>query len=245
MKALIVFCHPERSSFNGALANLAKKTLEDQGYEVDITDLYAEDFDPAESAKHYPDRADPDEFSVLGEQRHSFNNGSLRAEIQRQIALLEQADFVLFQFPIWWHSVPAMLKGWIDRVFVSGGLYTSKKRYDQGHFKGKMALCSATISAPAVAMQPGGRGGTVEQIFWSTQYSLHYMGFSVLPPFLANSVQGHGYATDDEETNKRRLEGHKEAFVKRLMQIKSTEPISYHTWKDWDELGAEKVGGRV
>lgn len=245
MKALIVFCHPECSSFNGALANLAKTTLEDQGYEVAITDLYAEDFDPVESAKNYSHRANAKEFSVLCEQRHSYNNGSLPPEIQRQIALLEQADFVLFQFPIWWHSAPAMLKGWIDRVFVSGGLYTSKKRYDRGHFKGKIALCSATIGAPAVAMQPGGRGGTVEQILWSTQYSLYYMGFSVLPPFLANGVKGHGYKTDDEETNKRRLEGYKEALIKRPKQIQTTKPISYPTSKDWDELGAIKVDVRT
>lgn len=185
-------------------------------------------------------RENLDEFSVLGEQRYAFQTGRLPENVERQIALLEEADFVMFQFPIWWHSVPAMLKGWIDRVFVSGGLYTSTKRHDRGHFSGKVAMCSATIGAPAIVMQPGGRGGTIEQIFWSTQYSLHYMGFSVLPPFLANSVQGHGYATDDAETNRRRLEDHKQSLIDRLRAIPTINPIAYPTWTDWDDLGVAK-----
>ena len=240
MKALIVLCHPERKSFNGTMADLARATLENQGYSVKLTDLYEEQFDPVESEKHFSERENSDEFSVLAEQRHAFKTGHLPADVEGQIALLEEADFVLLQFPIWWHSVPAMIKGWIDRIFVSGGLYTSTKRYDQGHFKGKVAMCSATIGAPAIAMQPGGRGGTIEQIFWSTQYSLHYVGFSVLPPFLANSVQGHGFATDDDETNKRRLQSHKQSLVERLQSIDTTKPIVYPTWKDWDDLGAAK-----
>jgi len=240
MKALIVLCHPERNSFNGTMADLARATLESQGYSVKLADLYQENFNPVESEQHYLKRKNSDEFSVLAEQRHAFNTGQLPVDVERHITQLEEADFVLLQFPIWWHSVPAMVKGWIDRTFVSGGLYTSTKRYDRGHFKGKIAMCSATIGAPAVAMQPGGRGGTIEQIFWSTQYSLHYVGFSVLPPFLANSVQGHGFSTDDDETNKRRLQGHKHRLVERLQSINSTKPLVYPTWKDWDELGAVK-----
>lgn len=240
MKALIVLCHPERKSFNGALAELAKSTLEVQGYTVSITDLYQDGFDPVESGKHFLDRKNLDTFSVLGEQRHAFQTGRLPQDVERQIALLDEADFVMFQFPIWWHSVPAMMKGWIDRVFVSGGLYTSTKRYDWGHFRGKIVMCSATVGAPAIAMQPGGRGGTIEQILWSTQYSLHYMGFSVLPPVLADSVQGHGYATDSAETNKRRLAHHQQSLIDRLKAISSTRPIAYPTWADWDELGAAK-----
>lgn len=239
MKALIVFCHPERYSFNGALAGLAKITLEKQGYGVEMIDLYAEDFDAREGPVHYRERANGTKFAVLNEQRHAYQNHTLPSEVRRHIDMLENADFVLFQFPIWWHSTPAMLKGWIDRVFVSGGLYSSSKRYDRGHFKGKKAMCSATIGAPKEAMGPGCRGGEVDQIFWSTQYSLHYMGFEVLPPLLATSVQGYGYSTDDEETNLRRLEQHKINLVRRLQSINETCPLVYQTWKDWDSMGAK------
>ncbi len=239
MNALIILCHPERNSFNGALADLAKITLEKQGYSVEIADLYGEGFAACEGPAHYTDRESTKAFSALGEQRHAYNNGSLPEDVKRHIALLEKADFVMFQFPIWWHSTPAILKGWIDRVFVSGGLYTSSKRYNRGHFKGKKTMCSATIGAPDIALGPGCRGGEIDQLFWPTQYSLHYMGFTILSPFLATSVQGHGYATDDEATNKLRLEQHKSNLVERLMSLNDTPPITYPTWKDWDALGAK------
>lgn len=57
---------------------------------------------------------------------------------------VEWAELVVFQFPLWWHAQPAMLKSWFDRVFVSGGLYTSKMRYNRGYFSGKWAICSVT-----------------------------------------------------------------------------------------------------
>jgi len=239
MNALIILCHPERTSFNGALADLAKSTLENQGYSVEMSDLYGERFDACEGPDHYKDRETEHAFSALAEQRHAYNNGNLPMEIERHIALLEKADLVVFQFPIWWHGAPAILKGWIDRVFVSGGLYSSTQRYDRGYFKGKKVMCSATIGAPDVAIGPGCRGGEIDQIFWPIQYSLHYMGFTVLPPLLATSVQGHGYATDDDETNKLRLEQHKENLVERLLSINETQPVIYPTWKDWDALGAK------
>lgn len=240
MNALIILCHPERNSFNGSLAALAGKTLEEQSYDVQMIDLYAEDFDAREGPAHYETRVDDVKFSALNEQRHAYKSDTLSAEVARHIMMLERADFVLFQFPIWWHSVPAMLKGWVDRVFVSGGLYTSTKRYDQGHFKGKIAMCSATIGAPQEAIGLGCRGGSIDQLFWSTQYSLHYMGFKVLPPFLATSVQGHGYSTDDTDANLKRLERHKRALVHRLKSLNETPPVTYPTWKDWDALGAKK-----
>ena len=116
-------------------------------------------------------------FSPLGEQRHAFETSSLPQDVQREIARLERADLVVFQFPIWWHGPPAILKGWIDRVFVSGGLYTSAMRYDRGYFRGRKAVCSVTTGAPEFAFGPGSRGGDIERILWSTHYSLHYMGF--------------------------------------------------------------------
>src|SRR6056297_3040885 len=51
---------------------------------------------------------------------------------------------VILQFPLWWHGPPAILKGWFDRTFPSGGVYTSRMRYDDGFFKGKQAVLSVT-----------------------------------------------------------------------------------------------------
>ncbi|MEM7654220.1 MAG: NAD(P)H-dependent oxidoreductase, partial [Pseudomonadota bacterium] len=154
MQVLIVHCHPEPRSFNGALTEIARDFFLENSDQVEISDLYAEQFDPVERAAHYVNPENAEIFSALAEQRNAYRTNSLPPEIVREIERLERSDLVIFQFPIWWHSVPAMLKGWMDRVFVSGGLYTSSMRYDRGYFKGRRALCSVTSGAPAESFEP-------------------------------------------------------------------------------------------
>ena len=236
MHALIVHCHPEPASFNGALSEVAVKTLREQGSSVEISDLYRERFDPCERAEHYAHRNESAFFSPLGEQRHAFETNTLPGDVQREIARLESADLVVFQFPIWWHGMPAMLKGWFDRVFVNGGLYTSAMRYDRGHFRGRRAVCSVTTGAPEIAFGPNSRGGDIKRILWSAQYSLHYMGFQVLPPFVAFGIQGHGYAYSDED-NSDRFSHYRGKWKERLKCLDRDTPLGFPVWGDWDEDG--------
>ncbi|MDZ7829702.1 MAG: NAD(P)H-dependent oxidoreductase [Halofilum sp. (in: g-proteobacteria)] len=150
-----------------------------------IATCYGEGFQPAEGPAHYAERARTDLFAPLVEQRHAWQTESLPADVRREIDRLERADLVILQFPLWWHAQPAILKGWFDRVFVSGGLYTSRMRYDRGYFRGKRAICSVTVGAPASVLGPGSRGGDIDTLLWPIQYSMYYMGFSVLPPYVA------------------------------------------------------------
>ena len=240
MRALIVHCHPEPNSLNATLTEVARTTLRRQGFSVEISDLYREEFDPRERSGHYGNREDHDVFSPLGEQRYAFETNTLSEDVKREIARLERADLVIFQFPIWWHSHPAMLKGWFDRVFVNGGLYTSAMRYERGYFRGKKAMCSVTTGAPEVAFGPGSRGGDVDQILWSTHYSLHYLGFHVLPPFVAFGVQGHGFSYTDEDNNRRQLSSYEENWKERLNTLARDTPLTFQGWDDWDEEGRAK-----
>ena len=162
MHALIVHCHPEPASFNAALTQVAATTLRQLGFSVEISDLNRERFDPCERSKHYINRENSAVFFPLGEQRYAFKTNTFPEDVQRAIGRLERADLLVFQFPIWWHRPPAVLKGWFDRVFVSGGLYTSSMRYDCGYFLGKKAICSVTTGAPKIAFGPGSRGGDID-----------------------------------------------------------------------------------
>lgn len=238
MNVLFVLAHPEPASFNASLVKLGREHFEKAGHTVRVSDLYASGFDPVEKADHYVERVREDEFSPLAEQRNAYKSGTLAPEVREEIAKLEEADLVIFQFPVWWHSVPAILKGWFDRIFVSGGLYTSRMRYDAGYFRGKQAMCSMTSGAPAAAFVRGGRGGEVDQILWSTQFSLYYMGFDVLPPHASFGVSGHGfsYVSDDEfQKQFARLEAD---WLARLANIDNDTPIAFPGWDDWDEFGA-------
>lgn len=237
MRTHIVHVHPEPASYNGALTRAAQNTLQEIGGTVTVSDLYAGGFDPVEGARHYADRADDARFAPLGEQRHAWKTDNLPRNVAEEIARLHQADLVILQFPLWWHGPPAMLKGWMDRVFVSGGLYTSRMRYDTGYFRGKRALVSVTTGAPRAAFGPGSRGGDFETMLWPVQYSMHYMGFSVLPPFVSYGVQGHGYSYEDEGSLHDRLSRNLADWQSRLTTLDGEEPLDFPGWADWDEDG--------
>jgi len=237
MHVLIVYSHPEANSFNGTLKDVAVETLTAQGHTVEVSDLYAEGFDPVERAAHFPERVMTEVFSPLAEQKAAGAAGTLPADVRREIARLERADLVILQFPMWWHGLPAMLKGWYDRVFVNGALYTSRMRYDRGYFRGKRAMCSFTSGAPQDAFGPASRGGDLDAMLYPIQYSLYYMGFDVLAPFHADAIQGHGYSYQDAEAFERHLAAHKAAWARRLAAIEDDPALPFPGWSDWDEKG--------
>lgn len=103
--------------------------------------------------------------------------------IRRHIELLRWADTLVLQFPFWWFGAPAILKGWMDRVFVYGGVYDSRHRHENGVMRGKRALLTVTAGASAQACAPDGRDGDMRLMLWPIMHALHYIGFSVLEPF--------------------------------------------------------------
>ncbi|MBO6900102.1 MAG: NAD(P)H-dependent oxidoreductase [Rhizobiaceae bacterium] len=243
MNILFVLAHPEPKSFNARLVELGRQHFERNGNTVEVSDLYGQRFDPVEKADHYACRADGNVFAPLAEQRHAYREKALPCDIEVEIGKLERADLVIFQFPVWWHSTPAILKGWLDRVFVAGGLYTSRMRYDRGYFRGKRALCSVTSGAPEEVFVPGGRGGEISQILWSLQFSLHYMGFCVLPPHASFGVAGHGFSYVDDETFVRQFESLENRWLSRLAGVADDQPLCFPGWDEWDDLGRPKANG--
>ena len=241
MNILIVYSHPEAKSFNSTLKESAVDFFISNGHEVVVSNLYEENFDPVERAEHYKNRRISDKFDPLTEQRNAYKTDTLHDDVNREIERLEWCNLLILQFPLWWHQQPAILKGWFDRVFIAGGLYTSKMRYDQGYFKGKQAICSVTSGAPGEAFTSKGRaGGDIDTLLYSMNYSLYYMGFTVLPAYLVSQVQGVGFATMNADENIRHLDLHKSNWVKHLTELENINPLSFPGWNDWNEHGAEK-----
>lgn len=240
MNVLIVLAHPERASFNGGLADVAKKGLQNEGHTIDMDDLYREEFDPVERATHYAHRIDADYFAPLNEQRAHYERGQLPIDVQREIARLEWADMVIFQFPLWWHAQPAILKGWFDRVLVYGGLYSGSQRYNRGYFKGKRAMCSVTSGSPEKAFLPFGRAGNMVEWLWPIHASLYYVGFDVLAPQVSYGVQGGGIRYQEESTFRDQLEQKKAAWAERLPLLFNEPSIPFTGWEDWDDEGVLK-----
>ncbi|WP_256081069.1 NAD(P)H-dependent oxidoreductase [Massilia sp. YIM B04103] len=169
-----------------------------------LLDLYGEDFDPREGRWHYALSKDADRFDPMQEHRHHWERQQLPADIARHVNLLLQADALVLHFPFWWLSAPAILKGWMDRVFVYGGLYKSGMRHENGAMRGKRALLVATAGSSMQACAPDGRDGDMRLMLWPLMNALHYIGFDVLELYLTHGVRG-GLAADTAKQQDDRL----------------------------------------
>ncbi|HAT7516940.1 TPA: NAD(P)H-dependent oxidoreductase [Kluyvera ascorbata] len=183
-RALIVSAHPEATSFNASLVRLASRELESLDYKVCISDLYATNFVPVESPSHFTHRVNPDRFNVQAEQRHAWETGCLPPEVQQEMKRLCDADLLILQFPFWWYGAPAILKGWIERVFIYGGVYSGSQLFSSGAFRGKRALISTTLGSPEHLCKPGQLQGDPRVHLWPLIQTLYATGYEVLDPLL-------------------------------------------------------------
>ena len=88
--------------------------------------------------------------------------------------------------------------------------------------------------SPGNRVCPGCRGGDIELILWSIHFSLHYLGFHVLPPFAAFGIQGHGYVYAEEDSNNRRLLLYRETWKERLKNLDRDTPLAFQGWDNWE-----------
>jgi NAD(P)H dehydrogenase (quinone) len=227
MKVLIVHAHYEPQSFTTALKDQAVATLIAAGHEVRVSDLYAMQFNPVASAADFAERSDPDYCVYALEQRKGFENGTIAADISEEVAKVDWCDLLILNFPVFWFSVPAIMKGWIDRVFVSGRFYGGKRFYDQGGMLGKKAMLSFTLGGRPHMFGPAAIHGEIETMLRPIlRGSLAYAGFAVLPPFAAYHVP---YITP-EARQQILLD-----YAQQLHGLDTLVPLSFPSLNDFDD----------
>lgn len=132
---MVILGHPNKGSFNHAIANTAVETLLNNGHEVFFHDLYEENFDPITSSQEIPKVA------------------SLEKVIEKHCNEISSADGIVVIHPNWWGQPPAILKGWVDRVLRPGVAYEFKEG-DSGEgipiglLKAETALVFNTANTP-------------------------------------------------------------------------------------------------
>lgn len=189
MNILIVHAHPEPLSFTTALKDHAVQVLENMGHAVEVSDLYAMNFNPVASQADFNSRSNQEYLNYALEQRHASKTHDLAQDIQIEIEKVQKADLLIFSFPMYWTSVPAILKGWIDRVFVSGIFYGGKRFYNHGGMLGKKAMLSFTLGGRDHMFGQHAIHGAIDDLLLPIQRgTLAYVGFEVLPPFIAYHV---------------------------------------------------------
>lgn len=185
MKVLIVFAHPEPKSFNGAMFRVAIDTFKELGHDVQYSDLYAMKFDPISDRHNFTSVENPYYFKQQTEEIYATEVSGFISEVETEIQKMEWCDLMIWQFPLWWFSVPAVLKGWVDRVFASGRVYGRGHFYKTGLFQGKKALLSLTVGATADAYLKDGFNGDIHAILRPIQRGmLQFIGFDVLSPHI-------------------------------------------------------------
>lgn len=189
MNVFIVHAHPEPKSFTSAMKDAAVAHFTGAGHSVVVSDLYAMRFNPVASAADFGTQSNPEYMNYALEQRANADAGTLAPDIEAELAKLMAADLILFSFPLYWFSVPAILKGWIDRVLVSGRTYGGRAIYDMGRLKGKRATLALTTGGRDYMLSEGGIHGDITVMLKHVlQGTLGYIGCTVLPPFVGYHI---------------------------------------------------------
>ncbi len=195
-KVLIVHAHPEPTSVTAHLARIASSTLAAQGHEVMHSDLYGMGWKAVFDGEDFPVRINQDRLSFIDESGHAFANGYQTPDVEAEQRKILAADAVIMLFPLWWFSMPAIMKGWIDRVWAFGLAYGFKGagntyRYGEGGFAGKRALLAVSVGGPARDYSPRGINGPLDQLLFPiTHGTLFFPGMQVLPTFAVYGAAG-------------------------------------------------------
>ncbi|WP_278809628.1 NAD(P)H-dependent oxidoreductase [Obesumbacterium proteus] len=227
MKVLLVYAHPEPKSLNGSLKNFTIQHLQNAGHEVQVSDLYAMNWKAALDANDSKNRLVETYFDASLDSQHAFKNGLQSDDIALEQSKLLWADTVIFQFPLWWFSMPAIMKGWVERVYAYGFAYGVGEhndshwgdRYGEGTLAGKRAMLMVTAGGWQPHYSARGINGPIDDILFPIHHGiLHYPGFDVLPPFViyhTSKVNPDNYATICEKLGQ------------RLDTLWSTMPIAF------------------
>lgn len=241
-KVLIVHAHPEPTSLTRQLVDVSVQTLEQQGHDVLLSDLYGMRWKAVFDADDFPARADPQRLSFIAESGHSYASGRQSADIAAEQDKLLAADAVILQFPLWWFGMPAIMKGWVDRVWAYGLAYGYKDagnryRYGDGGFKGRRAMLSVMVGGPAEDYLPRGINGPLDQLLFPiTHGTLFFPGMDVLP---THAVYGAGRITAEG------VAAAKEGWRQRLARLFEEAPIPFRPQNGGDYPDGHVLAGHV
>jgi NAD(P)H dehydrogenase (quinone) len=216
VNVLIVYAHHERKSFNAAMKDLAISVLTERQHLVMVSDLYGMKFNPVASRDDFAKLLNTRETNYMVLQKSVSDNGKFAKDIADEQEKVKWADFIIFQFPVWWFGPPAILKGWFDRVLACGFAWDFGRIYSSALLRGKKAMLSVTTGGDPVAYtRDGSHQADINGILHPVQHGvLYFCGMEVLPPFVAYNVFGVGVKGRQK---------YFEDYKQRLMTLEKTQ----------------------
>jgi NAD(P)H dehydrogenase (quinone) len=227
MKVVIVFAHPEPKSLNGALRDVAVQELKAHGHDVRVSDLYAEGWKSEVDRADFPIWPANERFIPGLASKNAFLGDALTADVKAEIEKLLWADMLVLQFPLWWYGMPAILKGWVERVYAYGfaygvGEHSDKRwgdRFGEGNLAGKRAMLIVTTGGWEEHYSDRGVNGPIDDLLFPINHGvLYYPGYQVLPPLVIYKV---------DQFSNAEFEAAAEQLRERMRSIETTAPIPY------------------
>lgn len=227
MKVFIVFAHPEPQSLNGSLLKVTVEELESQGHEVQVSDLYAMQWKSQVDREDFPRLASDALLRVAYASGEAAMTNTLTEDVKREQEKLLWADTVIFQFPLWWYTMPSILKGWIDRVYSMGfgygrGEHSEKHwgdRYGEGALSGRRAMLLVTAGSWREHFSARGIAGPIDDVLFPINHGvLYYIGLEALPSFVVYRADG---------INDANFKTTADDLRQRLRTLSVTKPIAY------------------
>jgi NAD(P)H dehydrogenase (quinone) len=236
VNVLLVYAHPEPRSLNGSIRDFIVDRFVRAGHAVELSDLYAMGWKTSLDADDFPQRDAAQPFRPGADSKRAFAEDTHAADVAAEQQKLRRADLVIFQFPLWWFSMPAIMKGWFERVYAYGFAYGVGEhsearwgeRYGEGVFAGKRAMLVVTTGGWAEHYSERGINGPIGDLLFPIQHGmLFYPGFDVLPPFVVFKSSAMD-ATRHQQTLR--------ALDARLDNAMQTAPIAYRCQNHGDYL---------
>jgi len=191
---LIILAHPETKSFTSSMAGECEKYFKSRNCQVTIRDLYGLNFNPVAGPGDFTKLSDKgkEHFQLRVEQKEGLSSGTIKDDIKTEIEFVEKADLILFVFPLWWSSCPAIMKGYMERVLMHGFAYDYETNsvLNYGLLKGKQVKLLITTGRSEDMYSPQGphKMSVEERIEHLTYGTLAFCGLNVYKTFIAHGV---------------------------------------------------------
>lgn len=233
MNIYIILAHSEKKSFNASLANAQREALIEAGHEVRFKNLYQDKFKPLLTRDDFPHIPDNQHVQFPIAQGEAYKNETTIDEVDAEHKNLIWADAVIIQFPLWLYSMPAILKGWCERVLSEGFAHEPSKNrwFENGGLSNTRLFLSITTNGKNTSFSSRGRHGSLDIILWPILNAFWFAGFKIIRPFIAFDVIR---ATDIERHNMINK------VVEMALTINKSSLLRVHSLDDYGKDGRLK-----
>jgi len=192
VRHLIIAAHPNRKSFNHAVVETYMSALSERGHRVECRDLYANKFNPVLSAR-----------DLAGVSR-----GQVASDVRKEQVAVRRADVLTLISPLWWSGFPAILKGYLDRVFCAGFGYVIKRGEYLPGLAGKKGVIVTTTAASTDELESRGTLRAIRTIY--DEGLMQFCGIELLRHLYLSSIGPDMNRTEAEKrlAGVRRFVGH-------------------------------------